>query len=378
MIFDGHAYTFPSLKGNGEFDTPEQLQRHLQQAIGAHHQPPVNVRDGSPGDNSDLIDMANWPSLDSLKECNFRTASNGRFEWTANGQDYYKQYFPPLVTDMEYPAERLVAEMDYAGVTKALLHRTPYLGVGNKFISECVSQFPDRLKGLAHVEEWLIAPDPEGSLEKVEWAINEGGLSGLHFLPPQMNLYNQSGPWDSPECRTFWDGFAKLGVPVFFSVKERVEPRMDSMLDEIKTLIRWTERYPDVQVVITHGVQWRLFMDETSINFPEEIWAPYQNPNVYQQFLFPIALGAIWEYPMPQVHSAIEECVKRIGADRIMWGTDMPIVMRFWTYKQNIEFIARHCDFLSKEDTDQIMGGTVAKLLGVDWPESGSGHSVTR
>jgi predicted TIM-barrel fold metal-dependent hydrolase len=119
-------------------------------------------------------------------------------------------------------------------------------------------------------------------------------------------------------------------------------------------------------------------MDETSINFPEEIWAPYQNPNVYQQFLFPIALGAIWEYPMPQVHSAIEECVKRIGADRIMWGTDMPIVMRFWTYKQNIEFIARHCDFLSKEDTDQIMGGTVAKLLGVDWPESGSGHSVTR
>ena len=84
----------------------------MQQAIGAHHQPPINTRDGSPGDNGDLIDLSNWPSLDSLKECDFRTASNGRFEWTANGQDYYKQYFPPSVNDMQYPADRLVAEMD--------------------------------------------------------------------------------------------------------------------------------------------------------------------------------------------------------------------------------------------------------------------------
>jgi len=59
-----------------------------------------------------------------------------------------------------------------------------------------------------------------------------------------------------------------------------------------------------------------------------------------------------------------------------MWGTDMPIVMRFWTYQQNIDFVTRYCNFLSKKDTDLIMGGTIANLLGVDWPESGSGHSV--
>ena len=378
MIFDGHAYTFPSLRGNGGFEKPEVLQRHLQQAIGAHHQPPINVRDGSPGDNGDLIDLSNWPSLDSLKECNFRTASNGRFQWTANGQDYYKQYFPPLVADMEYPADRLVAEMDYAGVSKALLHRTPYLGIGNQFIADCVARHPDRLLGLAHVEEWRISPDPEGSLAKVQWAVQKGGLSGLHFLPPQMDLYNQTGPWDSAACRTFWDGFAKLGVPVFFSIKERMEPRLESMFDELKTLMRWMERYPDVAVVITHGVQWRLFMDDDGINFPEEIWAPYDNPNVYQQLLFPIALGAVWDYPMHQAHSAIEECVKRIGADRLMWGTDVPIVMRFWTYRQNIDFITRHCDFLGQKETDLIMGGTVAKLLGVEWPESGGGHAASR
>ena len=32
---------------------------------------------------------------------------------------------PPSVTDMDYSAESLVAEMDYAGVDMAMIHRTP-------------------------------------------------------------------------------------------------------------------------------------------------------------------------------------------------------------------------------------------------------------
>ena len=73
-------------------------------------------------------------------------ASHGRFEWTVDGEDYVKQYLPPSIVDMSYPPERLVAEMDYAGVDMALLHRIPYLGIGNDFIADCVQRFPDRLR----------------------------------------------------------------------------------------------------------------------------------------------------------------------------------------------------------------------------------------
>ena len=68
---------------------------------------------------------------------------------------------------------------------------------------------------------------------------------------------------------------------------------------------------------------------------------------------------------MAEVRPAIQECVQRIGADRLMWGTDMPIVMRFWTYRQNIDFIRRYCSFLSAEEMDAILGGTSARLMGV-------------
>ena len=55
--------------------------------------------------------------------------------------------------------------MDYAGVDMALLHRTPYLGLGNKFTYDCVQSFPNRLQGLAHVPEWEIAEKMDDSIE---------------------------------------------------------------------------------------------------------------------------------------------------------------------------------------------------------------------
>ncbi|MAG36704.1 MAG: hypothetical protein CL878_10760, partial [Dehalococcoidia bacterium] len=302
--------------------------------------------------------------LDALKAAQFRVAGNGRFEWTVTGEVYAKQYFPPSIADMAYPPERLVAEMDFAGVDRALLHRTPYLGIGNDFIAECVRRFPDRLLGLAHAEEWLIAADPEAAVRKVERAVREQGLSGLQFLPPQLDLYSDGAVWDGPRFRPFWDGVASLGIPVFFSLRDRVSPAVESYRDELGTLLRWMERYPEVKAVHTHGLVWRLFMHETGLDIPEWVWDPFANPNLSLQLMFPIALGAVWDYPMPEVRPTIETCVERLGADRLMWGTDMPIVTRFWTYRQNIDFIRRYCDFPSGSDLALILGGTTAHLLG--------------
>ena len=363
MIFDGHAYCFPSLRDNVGFDSPQTFIRHLQHAMATHHQPVWRARDRTPADASALVDQSRWHSLGALKDSDFRVASHGRFEWTADGETYVKQYFPPSVTDMAYPADRLVAEMDYAGVDKALLHRTPYLGVGNDFIADCVRRFPDRLSGLAHVQEWLIAGDPDAASEEAQVAVEEMGLSGLHFLPTQLDLYGQTGPWDG--LHSFWDRVAEMKIPVFLSLRDRREPSLDSYLAELKTLMRWMERYPNVNVVHTHGFPWRLFIDGDRLKLPESVWEPFENPNLYLQLLFPITLGNVWDYPMVQVRPTIEECARRIGPDRLMWGTDMPIVTRFWTYQQNIDFIRLYCDFLSPNDLDLIFGGTVAHLMGL-------------
>jgi predicted TIM-barrel fold metal-dependent hydrolase len=184
-------------------------------------------------------------------------------------------------------------------------------------------------------------------------------------LASYLDLYNYDGPWDAPGFHQFWDGVADLGIPVFFSLKPRRPPEDRSYAAELETLKRWMARYPDVPVVMTHGIEWRAFMTNDSVNLPDEVFAPFDHHNLHLQFLFPIALGAVWDYPMPQVKPAIEKCVSRIGADRIMWGTDMPIVMRFWSYQQNIDLIRTYSDQISADERDLILGGTVARLLGI-------------
>ena len=89
---------------------------------------------------------------------------------------------PPTNIINGYTAEQLVAEMDHADVEWGMVHRSTYLGIGNEWVADCVRRFPDRLHGLAHVEEWLVQPQPDESISKIERAVKELGLHGIQWL----------------------------------------------------------------------------------------------------------------------------------------------------------------------------------------------------
>ena len=124
-----------------------------------------------------------WSTLDSLKDAGFRAAGFGRFEWTVEGETYAKQYQPPSLVDMGYPPEHLVAEMDYADVQWALLHK--FAGTTNEYMAECVQRFPNRLRALANVEEWLVSQDPDAAISKVRHAIED--LAALRAAVPVVS-----------------------------------------------------------------------------------------------------------------------------------------------------------------------------------------------
>ncbi len=41
------------------------------------------------------------------------------------------------------------------------------------------------------------------------------------------------------------------------------------------------------------------------------------------------------------------------------------MVLRYYTYRQSLEHILRYCDFLSAEQMDMIVGGNMARLMGI-------------
>ena len=212
MIYDGHAYCFPPPGRNGGFADPAEFWRHLQLFMAqARQQPCWRRADRAPADATGLYDPDRPWRFDGLRDAAFRTGNHGLVEWTTDGEDYVKQALPPWTVDFAFPADSLVAEMDYAGIDRALLHRTPYMGLDDGYIADCCQRHPGRIQGLAHVPEWWFPGRTDDAIGKLQRAIGDHGLSGLQFMPFHRSLYDLSPEWTGPDFDPLWAAVAELG-----------------------------------------------------------------------------------------------------------------------------------------------------------------------
>jgi hypothetical protein len=60
----------------------------------------------------------------------------------------------------------------------------------------------------------------------------------------------------------------------------RKAERRRGYLDEQAVLLRWMARYPGVPCSLTHGFNYRLWLNEQEDGFewPDEIWEPWRQP----------------------------------------------------------------------------------------------------
>ena len=372
MIIDGHSYCVPQIDSKVGYPTLEHKMKLLQSELGGHSQPVWNVSDRKKADNSTLIDQ----KTGDLREVEW-TRVNGGIAWKIDGQTFTKQYVPPMLHNLECPPEVLIREMDYAEVDVGLLHTYPMMGTPeflNNYLNEAVQKFPKRLYRLISIREGDLTKDVDEVIKMIDVEQRRGGVAGLQFIPGfyyQSLDDSSSGNWNSDSLRPFWNAIYEMNLPVYFTLVggrgSKIYERswMDSYLAEQRVLLGWLNQYPGLNVVVTHGLPWTAYLENGQINFPEEIWDIFKSPNCHLQILIPIQMGARWEYPWKESEPIIKKAVERIGANRIIWGTDMPMVARFCTYKQALDQFRVHCDFLSDSERMDIIGGTAAKVMGI-------------
>ena len=80
----------------------------------------------------------------------------------------------------------------------------------------------------------------------------------------------------------------------------------------------------------------------------------YENRNVW---------GRNYEYPYPLHRELIKEIYDEIGAERLLWGSDMPNIYRTCTYQQCLDLVRVHFDFMSKNERDLVLGDNAYKLF---------------
>lgn len=365
MIIDSHAYCFTAP------DTPaghESAEAHLalwQVQTALHHQPAFRARDRVRGDSRLLLAPTPESPLRLARERRFRVDPKmQRLTWTVDGEDYAKQQLPPNV--VAFLAAALVAEMDHAEVDWALLHTDATLSRDLGFLGECVRAFPDRLRAMALVDEAVIPREPDRALRQLDDALRGQGLHAIKIIPEYAYRAGCGTTFNDARWAPFWEAAVAYGVPFFFTLGARpgvADPRA-AFVAELWELRRWRERYPTAAVAVTHGYPWREFVAGKTFVLPDGIWAPLTAAEIYLEVGFPFRIGDLFDYPYHECHPVLEAMVREVGADWLLWGTDMPFQNRFCTYRQSRTYLERHAQHLfAPSEMAALMGGNAARLL---------------
>jgi len=365
MIVDSHAYCFTAPDTLAGHPTVEDHLALWQWGYAGHHQPAFRVRDRAPGDASLLLETGADGRVRPAADRDFRVDHDrGRLVWTVGGDDYTKHFLPP--NTLEYTPGNLIAEMDYAGIDWALLHVDSTLSRDIEYLAGCVRAYPDRLRSMAPIDEWRIATEPDAVIREATDAIQVHGLHALKIIPTYAYRFGGDQGFDEPAWRPFWDAVTQLGVPIFFTLggmPDSTDP-LHGFTDEVWTVARWMDRYPDVQASITHGFPWRDLVVGQTIEIPDWMGEPFRDrPNLSIEVSFPVRIGDLFDYPWVECRPALEAMVDAVGTDRLLWGTDMPFQNRFCTYRQSRDWIERYPTFLDPGQMAALMGGTAARIL---------------
>jgi aminocarboxymuconate-semialdehyde decarboxylase len=270
-----------------------------------------------------------WPRLDHVDACSAKIMVKG---------EVFRE-----VTQQCYRVERRLEDMAAAGVERQVLSTVPvmfsywaaprdardlcrYL---NEHIAETVRDHPRHFSGLGTVP----LRDPDLAVEELERCVGELGLVGV-----EIGTNVDGTELDDPRLRPFFRRAAELGAVVFVHPWQVLGSRRLTQYYFLYTVAMPSEtafafgalifggvleEVPDLKLVFAHGggsVPYILPRMERGW----DVWAPArehtrERPSAY--------LGRCWFDSITWDSESLEFLVKRVGADRVLFGTDYPFLM---------------------------------------------------
>jgi len=248
---------------------------------------------------------------------------------------------------IRYPAtdekvEEVLGEMDSANVDKAVTWSVPggqdreVIRKNNDRISAIVKKYPDRFIGFATVNPL----DPDFASDELTRVIEQVGLTGLK-LHPRVHQYRICDPRTLRVLELAKD----LDIPVVVHVESPALYTfcLDNSLEKTQQAIDRNEFFAkslDLDAVV------KVY---DSPNF----WAAHMggafSPTIQKSNLVFQTTGASSEI--------IEYAVKKVGADRIVFGSD------YMSYQIKEEIAKLNNANISESDKKKIFSGNVIRIL---------------
>jgi len=230
-------------------------------------------------------------------------------------------------TYMPYSTEDgLIETMDRLGIEKACISDFLSIGPdyrrGNDRVAHAVRRYPTRFVGYVAVNP-NYPDDMENELER---CFREPGMKGI-----KLHCDLHSYPIDGDNYR-----------PALEFANSRSLPVLIHGYGDRRTLEGILRRYPDARIIAAHVGAW----DGRSSNPAIELAKDYEN--LYLDLASSIAY-----------RGAFEKMVERVGADRILYGSDMPMLDPGYQLGRVVR------SGIPKEQMRMILSDNARKLFGL-------------
>jgi predicted TIM-barrel fold metal-dependent hydrolase len=271
------------------------------------------------------------------------------WELSRPGREWPAGRFVPPWAMTPFSKEQLLAEMDQAGVARAVLVPPAFEGDRNDLSLQAAAVHPGRFAVMGR----LPLDDPKTKELLPNWKQNPGalGLRFTFFIPQQRKwLEDGTAEW-------LWSAAEEAGLPLMVYPVPEALPHFHAV----------AERHPDLRLVIDHLAvgheEWNR--DDRAFQHIDQLIALARHPNIAVK-----ASGlpeySTEPYPYRGLHKYLKRIVDAYGPKRVFWGTDLTRLP--CTYRQAITMFTEEMPWLSDDDLGWIMGRAICEWLG--WPLS--------
>lgn len=245
----------------------------------------------------------------------------------------------------QYTIDEARAQMDQAGVQRAILVPPPWTGWDAEYSLDAARNEPARFGVVALFN--VSAPDARERLERWRRPGMLGARVTLEREPYQALLTDRSLDW-------FWE-----------TVHESRLPLMVYLPGNLRALQPVLARFPDLRLVIDHAGRRTKggIKDEALWTDADELYALARHPGVAVKVSSMPSFSS-QPYPFENLHKHIRAIYDAFGPQRMLWGSDVTRLAS--SYVDNIRLFTQALNFLGDEDKEWIMGRATASCF--DWP----------
>ncbi len=258
------------------------------------------------------------------------------------------QFMPDYLAESCFAAETLIRSMDNMGIEKAILMQSPCFSL-NEEVIQAITSLPDRLRGAM-----IIEPSTDRCLTDIEeyyrrglTAIKFEMSAGLGYTHPNMFPDLQ---FDSPLFEKIWAKAEDLGITV------TIDPGPISAAGyQVERLDRVIREFSGLRFVICHlGFPFQdLHSDAPKYRRWQEMTSLADHRNVWFDISALPALFSRERFPYPSATEFLHEFLIAHGADKAVWGSDVPGTLCYGTYAQLADAFER-CPLFTEDQKNRM------------------------